>query len=245
MTLRKRGYLSEVKVLEKHNGRWHGVFHGSGASWEYSSDYLGVPRGNWQIILGMQRDNRRLYVDNATHRLKGFRSALIDIVKQYPQMIDGVLNFDSGQKTIKELIDAPNGVKYDWSKVEFFHGTSTLFWPNIVRHGLLPRSVTNVKPTHGAVYHARPGKVNAVYLTAGTTPALLAARDAARLHGGEPLVLSIKGINPKYMEPDEDSGLDTAEESLQAHGLVAYVGKIPSSKIRVYRTFKDGKWRAR
>jgi hypothetical protein len=59
-----------------------------------------------------------------------------------------------------------------------------------------------------------------------------AAAHAARVHGGEPVVLEVLDVDMSKALPDEDSGAKTAEESLAKLGSIAYRGVIPPSAIR-------------
>jgi len=190
---------------------------------------------DWEMITRMSsRNNWNIYhVEGATEYNPGFREALCQMVDKYPELVDYLITFDGPPKSIVELLNP--AVCADWGDIEFLHGTSGTLLEPISAKGLLPRDITGMPSTYGSeITRAKPGRMDAIYLTTQMGMARFAARDACRLHGGNLLILSIVGIDSCNAIPDIDSGELTAELSLQRIGAIGYVGHIPPQIIRIW-----------
>lgn len=210
--------------------------------WELSPDldWGALKAGKWQATASLSRQNdwRNLSVDNATEHHQGFRKAIRQIVKKYPEMLDWVVSFDGPYMPVRDLVGGSDSSK-DLSKLVFFHGTSLWAWKKIQKEGLRPRGATNVDPVYGMAVGAAAGRKEGVYLTTQMNMARAAARDASNQAfkkglGRGMVVLKVRGLDPKKMLPDEDSKKDTAQGSLESMGSIAYVGEIPASKISLH-----------
>lgn len=223
--------VSAATVVEK-NGRPRGTFFGDGSgNWEYVEGYpLGL-RGGWQASIGLSSENnwKNLSVNGATEFHKGFLRALGEIVEAYPEVAAYHVQFDGPWMLVSEVLV---GASEDFSSITFLHGTSSELVPTIMRDGLQPRKTTGVAPAYGHGSSAPVGNSELVYLTTQNTMARAAARAAARVHGGQPVVLQVRGIDWRYARPDEDSRTDTAEESLAKMGSIGYARTIPASLIK-------------
>lgn len=217
--------------IVRKNGRPRGTFLGDDhGRWEYSDGYpLGV-RGGWQASIGLSSHNdwNNLSVNGATEFHEGFIRALREIVNQYPEVARYHIQFDGAWSLVSDVI--LNDIQ-DPTSLTFLHGTSTALLPTIMRDGIRPRSDTGVSPSYGHGSSAPEGKAFLVYLTTQSTMAQAAARAAARIHGGEPIVLKVRGIDWRHARPDEDSGAENAKESLSKLGSIGYEGRIPPSLI--------------
>ena len=219
------------QIARKDNGRPRGTFIGSADGWEYTEGYpLGL-RGGWAASIGLSSSNNwmNLSVEGATEYDENFRNALKEIVAEYPEVEGYVVSFDGPDVPVSELLTMESK---DFRDIVFLHGTSSAVLPRIMAEGLRPRGETGVDPAYGYASSAKPGLPDRVYLTTQPAMANFAARSAARVHGGEPVVLEITGLDPSYALPDEDSRAKTAEESLARLGSIAYSRTIPTSKIR-------------
>jgi len=207
--------------------------------------WLGEPRGDWWLLYGMEssRHPERGSVAGATERHPGFLKALGGIVRRHPEASSWELAFDGPFVPVAELLGRGSGPGVRWASVVFYHGTSERAWEQIRRQGLRPRSGTNVEPAYGIGVGAEPGRVDAVYLTTQTGMARWAARDAARMTGGAPVVLRVRGIDGDKARADGDSGEATAEASLGRMGSIAYVGDVPASKVELHEVLRDRRWR--
>ena len=219
------------QIARKDNGRPRGTFIGSADGWEYTEGYpLGL-RGGWAASIGLSSSNNwmNLSVEGATEYDENFRNALREIVAEYPEVAQYVVSFDGPDVPVSELLTMESK---DFRDIIFLHGTSSAVVPRIMAEGLRPRGETGVDPAYGYASSAKPALPDRVYLTTQPAMANFAARSAARVHGGEPVVLEITGLDQSYALPDEDSRAKTAEESLARLGSIAYSRTIPTSKIR-------------
>lgn len=239
--LRYRGHTyRRAEVLLRKNGRLRGVFHGQAdGTWHYDNDYT-TREDDWYGALGLI--NGTLAVEGATEHHSGFRKALPEMVAQYPELLDLLVSFDGPSKSLKDLLgDQTAGI----AETVFLHGTSTVAWEKIKHEGLRPRSESLSCPTFGARGQTAPeGDCTRIYLTTQEGVAHFAARDAAALHGGQPLVLQVgPGLNPSYCGADEDSGKVDAESSLAAMGNITYRRSIPPNLIKPLEVRdQENKW---
>jgi hypothetical protein len=218
-----------------------GTFYGNDQGrWGYDEGYpLDIlQRWDWKASIGLSSTNgwRNLAVDGATEDNRGFRKALREIVREYPEVADYVVSFDGPFQPVSRLVGGPvkaPGSEVDLGRITFFHGTSDDVLDEILLHGLKPRGATNVEPTYGVEVGASPSRAEAVYLTTQMGLATAAANSAARKRGGKPVILEITGLSHDLFQPDEDSGESDAVSSLERMGSVAYVGSIRPDKIRV------------
>jgi hypothetical protein len=236
----------EKQSLKRYKGCFVGDDQGN---WQYTQQCLGARKLGWTWVahLSMSPQNswRTLDVDSATEYHAGFLKALNEMVETYPVLMDFVVQFDGPYMDVSSLVSERPGLDLsapDLSTIVFIHGTSTAVYPDIARRGLLPRSMTGRGPTHGARVHAVEGSLDLVYLTTQQNTAHFAARDAAALHGGMPLVLQVTGLDPSKLLPDEDSGTATAAASIARIGSVAHRGPIPPESIRPWKVLTDDGW---
>jgi hypothetical protein len=221
------------------NGRPTLNFYGfDGGGWFETDEYiLGRSYGrqklyDWSMHTGLATAHKGniYHVTHATESHPGFRRAIEEITDKYPELEDYLIEFDGPRFPLIDLLQKP--LMNDWSQIEFLHGTSTALWPQIQQQGLLPRATTGQAATYGsAISSAKPGNPNAVYLTTQLTTANFAAIDAAKFHGGKPLILKISGISPEYVIPDIDSRAETAEQSLHQLGSIGYLAPITPAMI--------------
>jgi hypothetical protein len=202
--------------------------------------FLKTP-GAWYATpsLSLKNDKRNLSVEGATEHHRGFRKALAEIVAQYPELRDWWISFDGPYKPLSDLVAPLDEV--DWSKIVFYHGTSLWAWDTIQHEGLKPRAASGADPAYGTGVGAREGRKDAVYLTTQMGMARMAARDASNSayrkgHGEGGIILRIRGINARFVAPDEDSRETDALRSLEKLGSIAYLADIPLKLIRVEDT---------
>lgn len=227
-----------AKQLNRKGERPTGAFYGDDdGTWTYSPtmDIRWSQNWDWAAsVWGSARPEKRtnVSVDNATEHHRGFRKALKEIVREYPELLDFDIAFDGAAKPLGPFVGVAAPARVNWSSIVFYHGTSTEIWERYIsKKGLVPRGESGSAPAAGHGSSANPSKPDRVYLTTQVGLAHFAALDAAKVHGGQPMVLVIKGVNGDLMVADEDSGKSTAEGSLAVMGAVAYMGTIPPSKI--------------
>lgn len=237
--------LSEKEVSSKELGsgppRVTGQFIGypSQKTWHYTKGYeLGVlGAGGWSasLALASRNDWKNLSVDGATEDSEHFMKSLREIVKAYPDVLNYLIQFDGPWKTVKELLKKKVEV-FDWSKVEFYHGTSDVAAKQILKDGLRSRGSIGASAAYGATLDKnKAGNPNLIYLTTQLSMATFAASDAARASRGKPVVLKIKGIDGRYAVPDEDSREQDARKSLEKIGSIGYRRGISPRYIKVFR----------
>jgi hypothetical protein len=187
--------------------------------------------------LGLSRGE--LSVEGATEYDPGFRSSLVQMAAEYPELLDLDATFDGPRIPVAALVQS--GVP-TIDRTLWLHGTSSAVLDSVMASGLRPRRETGAAAVFvGAAKESRP---QYVYLTTQRNMARMAARAAARASGGVPVVLRVEPLPVGRMQPDEDSGTETAEESLWRIGSVAYEGSIAPGKIAVDEVLKDGEWSA-
>jgi hypothetical protein len=136
---------------------------------------------------------------------------------------DYTLDFDGHKIKISDFLDTD----YTEAPEFWYHGTSTAFLDKIRQHGLIPRRTSGVKASY--VGFATESNPQYVYLSDGHGSSVrFAATEAAKKHGGKPLVLKISGeaIDVDRLQPDEDSKESTWRGSLNLMGSAAYDGSI-------------------
>jgi hypothetical protein len=230
-------------------GRYDGMFVGNDAgAWEYwPAIHLGRQKmgWTWEAVLGMSRKNegRNLSMEGATEHHPGFLRALSEMAAVYPELNDFVLDFDGKQVAVPGLLrGGSQPERIDWKSVTFYHGTSSAVVPSILERGLRPRGVSG-RAVYGTTAGAAKGRSDAVYLTTQPGTAHFAAIEAAKMLGGKPTTLAVRGLSGDNMAPDEDSHEHTAEASLARLGSVAHIGRIAPSHIRVHGAIgDDGGW---
>lgn len=118
----------------------------------------------------------------------------------------------------------------------FYHGTSTNLWyDGIKQKGLQPRSATGSSGSYGSTNVNALSHDDLVYLATDPDAATReAAIQAAKKHGGEPLIIRIDttGLDPDKLAPDEDTKVPTAQASVDISSTLAYRGRIQSSRIQ-------------
>ena len=105
--------------------------------------------------------------------------------------------------------------------------------------GLLPPSVSGAEPAYGAqISSAKPADPRATYLTTDFATASWASRDAANKARSSRVILEVlPPFTHTLFGPDVDSGVSSAEQSLETTGAVAYFGEIPPEQIRLHAYF--------
>jgi hypothetical protein len=136
----------------------------------------------------------------------------------------------------------------------FYHGTSTNLWyDGIKENGLLPRRASGSSGTYGAQNIQALSQDDLVYVAADPDAATrTAAEQAAKKHGGMPLIIRIDttGLDPDRLSPDEDTKASTAQASVDIGSTLAYKGRISASnlepfligKINYDKQYKAVKW---
>lgn len=255
MMVRMRRQLSEqlleavVSLPRKGNKYGFFIVGDDDGNWSLDTrfDFGAAKAGKWwaSASLSSKNDWRTLSVDNATEHHRGFIRALGDVVRKYPELMDWVISFDGPYIPVAKLVggSVSSGASgaVDWSRMVFYHGTSEWAWQQIKREGLRSRQATMVDAAYGAGVGAKQGRKDAIYLTTQMGMASVAARDAARNaskkgHGGGAVILSVRGLDSRHVEPDEDSGEQDPRRSLEKIGSIAYTTSIPPQKISVLKT---------
>lgn len=129
----------------------------------------------------------------------------------------------------------------------FYHGTCTNLWyTDIKRKGLLPRGMSGSSGSYGAQNVDSLSQASLVYLsTHPDAAAREAARQAAKRHGGRPLILKVTthGLFPNKFHPDEDAvrrrGNFTAQDSVRVASILGYEGKIGPSLLEPFLIGKE------
>lgn len=157
------------------------------------------------------------------------------VVEEVPEIATWKLDFDNGlDSTVGEYLDAGRPSEEGELPPVLFHGTSTAVLNDIKRHGIAPRRVTGTVPVFGAEV-AGVGCSDRVYLASGYAlgPAKFAAADAARVLGGDPIVLAVDAdaLDPQRLSPDEDSGREDWVGSMWVMGTMSYRGVIPPEAV--------------
>ena len=124
-----------------------------------------------------------------------------------------------------------------------YHGTCTNLLPTIEKKGLLPRSLTGSTGSYGAQNVDSLSQHDLVYVSVHPDAATrTAAVQAARKHGGRPLILKIDSsqLFPERFVPDEDARhAKTAQDSVRTMSIMAYRGKIPAAIIQPFLLGKE------
>lgn len=234
---RRASRLRANLELLKKGTRLVGSFSDDGSGWRYSDKYPSLRGHRWVASLGLVRG--AMSVEGATEYDPGFRASLSEMVAQYPELERLSLSFDGPLIPVLDFLGSRAPAIED---VSWLHGTSSAALEQIKTSGLRPRHETGAAAAFvGSAKESRP---QYVYLTTQRGMARAAARAAARVSGGRPVVLRIAPLSVARMQPDEDSGAATAEESLQRIGSVAYEGSIPPRMIAVDEVVRDGDWSA-
>lgn len=194
---------------------------------------------------------------------KNFANVINTIKKIYPEILNyvvsstGVAGFSNPSlenRTVQYWLDQQRMDPKANLPEYFYHGTCTNLYNMFIKEqGLVPRQISGSSGSYGASVKALSrGMFN--YLTIHPDYATReAALQAARNHGGLPLILKINShaIDPTRLFPDEDARtetweeVETWEESMQKIGTVAYKGIIQNSSIIPYEISKDNnrfKW---
>lgn len=226
--------------IQRKGPKYKGVLVGDQNGWEYLPNYTltDLKEWDWYISLSLSSKNdwRTMFVEGATEHHQGFNKALEEILDTFPELNDFWISYDGPLKPITTQT-------VDLSNITFYHGTSSTVLDRILEEGLKPRSETNVNPAYG-VGKAGEGRPDAVYLTTQIGMANFAAKDAAKVMGGDPVVLTITGIDLSKAMADEDSGETDPVKSLETLGSIAYIGSIPPSKIHLKQVTASQKVRA-
>jgi len=234
-------FLRAAKELPRKGKKYDGSFHGSDDGDWWLGGYLEHSAWDAAMSLGLENERRNLMVEGATEYHAGFRRALKDMVKEYPELLDFVVSFDGPFIPVSKLV-GEHEQTINWKGMTFYHGTSSWAADRILREGLRPRSATNVNPAYGASTSAAAGRADAIYLTSQLTMAHFAARDAAKSQKAEPVVLEVKGIDADYVAADEDSKQTDAAKSLARLGSIAYLAPIPAHRIKIIQRMQDREW---
>jgi hypothetical protein len=223
-------------------------------AWSWDSD---DPKGKWyraglghRPTIGAYLDSKRVSIEYAGPFHPLIKKALYALVKQFPQTVDQVIDFDGFKPgTVREFLTSKEYEKRTNSKrlpAYFYHGTSSKAWQLIEKSGLSPRSVTSASPAYGAsISSAKPAKENLIYLSASYGAAVrFAASDATRNYSGSyPVILQIdsKGMDANRLRADEDSQADAWQDSIHMLNSVAYEGTIDPRYIKIYASWDSDK----
>jgi len=233
--------LSAAKLATK-GTRVTGTFYGDDQGlWEYTEGYpLNILKMGWSwegsIAMSSENQWRNLSVTGATEHSRGFRKALKEIVKEYPEVRDFLISFDGPYKEVSDLVDGEE--EADLSKVTFYHGTTSTLLDVIQAEGLKPRSITKRDPSFGSEFRAPDGRDDAIYLTTQMGMARAAAFSATKNEvrrketPGKPVIFVVSGLNPRYLVADEDSGETDPVKSLERIGSIAYTRPIHPRLIK-------------
>jgi hypothetical protein len=236
--LAQGGQKGSSSTLTARNGRWYPNFYGSrhGTYEEHERPVLGFQGEgfDWEMAASLSSINgwRNWYVEGATEQNPGFIQALREIVWAYPEAASFKIKFDGPWQTVSDVLDRATD-----ALPQLLHGTSSTAWARIQRQGLAPRRQTGAAPAYGArLSNAAPADPGCVYLTTQLGTAAFAARDAAREHGGEPVILVVRtdDLDEAKLEADEDSESSSWRESVGRIGAVKYRGRIDPRHIRIY-----------
>ena len=200
---------------------------------------------DWAALSGMYSRNewRVLSVEGATPHHTEFRKALKEMVRKYPELVDWQIEFDGEWAQVSELVGARTEPAMNWSRIKFYHGTSSTILAKVLREGLRPRSDTNVEPAYGAhIDRAAPSRVDAVYLASLMSGPLFAFRDAVRKVGGRRIVFEIVGVDEDLVAADEDSRQADPRVSLEKLGSIAYLGTIHPRMIKGVLWLDEERW---
>lgn len=194
---------------------------------------------------------------------KNFANVINTIKKIYPEIsnyvisstgVAGFRNPSLENRTVQYWLDQQRTDPKANLPEYFYHGTCTNLYNMFIKEqGLVPRQISGSSGSYGASVKALSrGMFN--YLTIHPDYATReAALQAARNHGGLPLILKINShaIDPTRLFPDEDARtetweeVETWEESMKKIGTVAYKGIIQNSSIIPYEISKNNnrfKW---
>jgi len=187
---------------------------------------------DWEMISGMSSHNewKNYDVNGATEYHRNFRIALMQIVKEHPELDSYEIIFDGPPKIIRNLVTKePPPEDPVWENITFYHGTSSELVRKIMDEGICPRSDTGSPAVYGAgIETAAPSNPDAIYLTTQRSAANFAARDAAHIFGGAPVVVIMSDIHFDLdrLIPDPDSREQTAKMSLWKLGSIGYLGTV-------------------
>jgi hypothetical protein len=196
---------------------------------------------DWELAPAMAAENghRNFSVEGATETHEGFRHALKEIIGQFPELRSWAIKFDGPWLPVTGML-GPSG--FDWASWPFLHGTATVALLRISQQGLCPRTVTGMPAAYGTRAHAGAGRPDLLYLTTQLGMARFAARDAAKAHGGTPLVLTVGGLDRRLVRPDEDAGESQARASLDRLGSIGYAGCVPPDHLRPTWMLRGNEW---
>jgi RNA:NAD 2'-phosphotransferase (TPT1/KptA family) len=183
---------------------------------------------------------------------KNFANIINTIKKIYPEILNyvvsstGVAGFRNPSKkyrTVQYWLDQQRTEPKANLPKYFYHGTSTNLYNMFIKEqGLVPRQISGSSGSYGASSARALSRGMFNYLTIHPDYATReAATQAARNHGGLPLILKIdsSAIDPTRLFPDEDARAETWEESMHKIGTIAYKGIIQNSSIIPYEISKD------
>jgi hypothetical protein len=171
------------------------------------------PSGLFDTIRVPGRSIRYIRWDDLIEALKDGDEEALDTMRAIMRAARG-----EGQ-VVEDEPDAPelDGVELEWgqrlghldpeSKLILYHGTSSLFLPEILERGLVPSSAAGHTSNVGGSGFSEPS--DAVFLSAdygpGPATAEFYARNAARRHGGAPIVLTVLiPVDRLEYDPDDE-----------------------------------------
>jgi hypothetical protein len=183
---------------------------------------------------------------------KNFANVINTIKKIYPEILNyvvsetGVAGFRNPSKkyrTVQYWLDQQRTEPKANLPKYFYHGTSTNLYNMFIKEqGLVPRQISGSSGSYGASSVRALSRAMFNYLTIHPDYATReAATQAAKNHGGLPLILKIDSyaIDPTRLFPDEDARTESWEESMHKIGTIAYKGIIQNSSIIPYEISKD------
>lgn len=175
--------------------------------------------------------------------------AVADLVRQLPETSVWTLDFDNSlPATVQDYLDAGRPSEEGELPPVMFHGTSSEAAERILGwdRGLVPRGESGAEAAYGAAMSAGPGSADVVHLASGYAlgPAKFAARDAARTHGGHPVILEVDAdaLDMARLRPDDDSRAADWVGSMKTMGTLAYAGVVPPGALRLAFELGEDGW---
>ena len=187
----------------------------------------------------------RIDLKNISPQSTEFRRIVKAIKSKYPDIenwnVEGnshMQSANSRSRTVGYWLSRPEIRLANKMPKYFYHGTSTNIWyEGIKQKGLIPRNITGSSGSFGSGNIAFLSYDDHVYLATDPDAATrTAAKQAARQHGGKPLIIRIEttGLDPDKLEPDEDTDATTAQTSVDISSTLAYKGRIPANNIEPF-----------
>ena len=209
---------------------WVAQFYDDGTQADYEPD---VRVGHFFV------GKRRLSLDLLSPYSPTVYDVLHSMVAKVPEIATWELDFDNSlDSTVGEYLEMGRPSEDGELPPVLFHGTSTAVLDDIMRRGIAPRDVTGSVPVYGAegtMEGIGVGHAGRIYLASGYAlgSAKYAARSAARMLGGDAVILAVDAdaLDHGLLRPDEDSGSNDWIASVWRTGTLAYEGTVQPKAI--------------